>query len=196
MAIDTVIFAGVCISSGRKPITFASLDDKLGVVQLVQWEIPEVIACLQGYENIQVGISLPTSKGGREILKDLQEKIGQIGFRHYSQKNSSRLWMESRAEECYKVFQSGLLPRWTLEGRIQRGLILYDEGLLIHDPMDFFEEITRHKIIQGTLPVENLFSPKQLDALMLAYVSWMAGNPAEKVMIRDQVMLPKITEDD
>ena len=190
MTLDTVIFAGVCISSGGKPLTFAALDDKLDVVQLAQWGIAEVVNCLQEYENIQLTVNLPTSKGGHEIYRSLQEKITQIGFQHYSTKNSSRLWMESRADDSYRVFQSGLLPRRTLEGRIQRGLILYDEGLLIHDPMDFFEEITRHKLMQGTLPTEGLYSTSQLDALMMAYVSWLAGNPAEKVLLKGDLFLP------
>ena len=190
MTLDTVIFAGVCISSGSKPLTFAALDDKLDVVQLAQWGIAEVVNCLQEYENIQLTVNLPTSKGGHEIYRSLQEKITQIGFQHYSTKNSSRLWMESRADDSYRVFQSGLLPRRTLEGRIQRGLILYDEGLLIHDPMDFFEEITRHKLMQGTLPTEGLYSTSQLDALMMAYVSWLAGNPAEKVLLKGDLFLP------
>ena len=40
-----------------------------------------------------------------------------------------------------------LLSRRTLEGRIQRALVLYDQGLQINDPMEFFEEITRYRLI-------------------------------------------------
>lgn len=190
MAFDIVLFAGVSISSGRKPITFAALDDRLEVVSLQQWKISEVLTCLQEYESVQLAVNIPSSRSGQDIYHELQKDMEQTGFKHFSQKNSLRLWIESNADECYRVFQSGLLPRRTLEGRIQRGLILYEEGLLVHDPMDFFEEITRHKIMQGTLPTENIYSPSQLDALMMAYVSWLAGNPAEKVLVKGDLFLP------
>jgi len=83
-----------------------------------------------------------------------------------------------------------VFSRQSLEGRLQRGLILYDEGLRIPEPMEFFEEITRHKLLQGVLPSEYIYSPRQLDALMMAYVSWMAGNPSEKLVSRDNLSLP------
>jgi hypothetical protein len=35
------------------------------------------------------------------------------------------------------------LPRRTLEGRLQRSAILYEQGLQIRDPVEIFEEITR-----------------------------------------------------
>ena len=53
--------------------------------------------------------------------------------------------------------------------------------------MDFFEEITRHKLIQGTLPLENLYSTKELDALAASYVAWMLVNkPNELRFTSDQ----------
>jgi hypothetical protein len=159
-------------------------------VTLAQWDISEVIACLIGHETIQLAINIPHSKAGMGIFEVLRENIVQAGFQHYSLKNSLRLWMASNADECYRVFQPELLSRRTLEGRIQRGLILYEEGLQFTDPMDFFEEITRYKLMQGSLPSEGLHSPNQLDALVMAYVSWLAGNPSEKVMIRGDLFLP------
>jgi predicted RNase H-like nuclease len=47
--------------------------------------------------------------------------------------------------------------------------------------MDFFEEITRHKMIQGIWPLELLYLPDQLDALVAAYTAWLAVNKAEKI---------------
>ncbi len=56
--------------------------------------------------------------------------------------------------------------------------------------MEFFEEITRHKLLQGVLPSEYIHSSRQLDALMMAYISWMAGNPSEKLVSRENLILP------
>lgn len=190
MVSEAVLFVGIDISSGRKPITFAALDDALEVVLLNQWGISDVVSCLEEYENVQLTVNFPASKSANEIYQDFQDKIKEIDFRPYSTKNGTRLWFESGTDDCFRVFQPRLLPRRTLEGRIQRALILYDEGLQIMDTMDFFEEITRYKLMQGEFPVENTYTTKQLDALVMAYVSWLAGNPAEKVVIRGDRILP------
>jgi predicted RNase H-like nuclease len=74
----------------------------------------------------------------------------------------------------------------TLEGRIQRQLILLRQGLDIPDPMRIFEEITRFRFLQGILPVENLYTPGELDALVAAYTAWVAATrPNEICMLGD-----------
>jgi hypothetical protein len=71
-----------------------------------------------------------------------------------------------------------------LEGRLQRELLLYELGLHIHDPMVFFEEITRHKLLNGILPFELVHSPAQLDAMAAAYTAWhVLQKPAEAVRL-------------
>jgi hypothetical protein len=196
MASDAVLIAGVRLSSGRKPVTFAALNDRPEIVILAEWEVSEVINCIMEYEHVVLAIHFPTTKAGREVSHGFLEKISEAGFKHFSTKDNPRLWIESNADRCFGVYQSNLFPSRTLEGRLQRGLILYEEGVQIEDPMDFFEEITRHKLLQGVLPTENIYSSRQLDALIMAYVAWLAGNPAEKVIVRNQFMLPKITEND
>jgi hypothetical protein len=47
MASDIDIFAGVDISPGRKPITFAALDEGLEIGMLSQWDVSELIVCLK-----------------------------------------------------------------------------------------------------------------------------------------------------
>jgi hypothetical protein len=48
--------------------------------------------------------------------------------------------------------------------------------------MDFFEEITRYKLAKGIWPMELLYLPEQLDALVASYTAWLAVNKAEKVL--------------
>jgi hypothetical protein len=190
MASEAVLFAGVRISSGRKPVSFAALNDRLEIVLSTQWDFTETIQCLLEHEYIQLAIHSSNTKPGRDLFQNFQEKLLETGFRHYSTKDGPHLWIESNADECYRVFQPNLFSRQSLEGRLQRGLILYDEGLQIADPMEFFEEITRHKLLQGILPSEYIHSSRQLDALMMAYISWMAGNPSEKLVNRGNLTLP------
>ncbi|HJW90914.1 MAG TPA: DUF429 domain-containing protein [Anaerolineales bacterium] len=74
-------------------------------------------------------------------------------------------------------------PKHTLEGRLQRQLILYELDLNLPNPMRFFEEITRRRLLQGILPVEGLYLPEQLDALVAAYTGWLANSQAEQVTL-------------
>jgi len=67
------------------------------------------------------------------------------------------------------------------EGRMQRQLALFERGVKLRDPMDYLEEITRHKLLNGVLPVEVLLSPEQLDALVAAYTAWIASEKAAEL---------------
>jgi hypothetical protein len=185
------IFAGIDISSGRKPVTFVALDDNLKVASLERWSVSEALSCLKGYENIYLVINFPSSKRGQAIHTDFKNKISQVGFESFSNKNSAKQWLETKAQDCFRALGGQTpLPRRTLGGQIQRALILYDQGLQIKDPMEFFEEITRHKLIQGMLPLENLYTPRELDALASAYLAWMAVNRSAQLVAKAEFLLP------
>jgi hypothetical protein len=88
-------------------------------------------------------------------------------------------------------------PKQTLEGRLQRQLVLYDHDLRIHDPMEFFEEVTRHRLRRGILPLEKLYKPRELDAMAAAYLAWLAGNQQEGLLMlgdpaEGQVAVPAV----
>lgn len=191
MTSDSIIFAGVDISSGRKPVTFAALDEDLRILTIHKWTLPESVLCLQEYEAITLAIHSSSS-----VLADFKKELAQAGFKQASW-NSSRRWMETDAHDGYRVLcERKLLSQRSVEGRIQRALILYDERLQIPDPMDFFEEITRHKLIQGILPFENTYSAHELDALMASYVAWAFANEPRRVrMAKNKAILLKDTEE-
>jgi predicted RNase H-like nuclease len=86
-------------------------------------------------------------------------------------------------------------PKYTLEGRIQRQLILYEQKVGVPDPMRVFEEITRHRLLKGTLPLDELYSPGELDALVAAYTACLAATAPERVSVmghaeEGQIYLP------
>jgi predicted RNase H-like nuclease len=57
----------------------------------------------------------------------------------------------------------------------------------IKDPMEFFEEITRHKLLRGTLPMECVYAAEELDTLMAAYMAyWVVNYPQEVAFVGDQ----------
>lgn len=190
MASDHIIFAGVDISSGRKPVTFTALDPDLNLVALVNWSIAEAMACLKEYPEVLLAVNSPDRKAIAVHSIDFRNKLVHAGYKFISHDGPYR-WIETDSQKCFQALcDKDLLPRRTLEGRIQRDLILYDEGLQIEDPMEFFEEITRHKLMQGILPLETLHSSKQLDALVAAYVAWRAIQRASLVTLTGNFILP------
>jgi hypothetical protein len=58
---------------------------------------------------------------------------------------------------------------------------MYLHELKIPNPMYIFEEITRHRLLQGILPLENLYTPNELDALVAAYTAWVAATHPENI---------------
>jgi hypothetical protein len=99
--------------------------------------------------------------------------------------------LETRAQDCFHILSGHhLLPKSSLEGRLQRSAVLYEQGLQIVDPVDIFEEITRYKLVQGILPLENIYSPKELDALVAASLAWMAVNRPGQIVLRGEFVLP------
>jgi predicted nuclease with RNAse H fold len=126
----------------------------------------------------------------------LYRRLSGIGFKPYGTDGAGCQVLETHPFACYCVLAENIpFPKPTLEGRLQRQLILNDKGLRIKDAMDFFEEITRFKLMRGILPKDVLYSPEQLDVLVAAYTAWLAANrPGDVTRIGDkeegQIVLP------
>jgi predicted RNase H-like nuclease len=115
---------------------------------------------------------------------ELYRKLEKMGFQKYPEKDSTCVVLETNSHACHCALAEQVpLARLSLEGRLQRQIVLYEHGLRIKDPMDFFEEITRYKIFKGILPMELLYLPDQLDALAAAYTAWLAVKKQEDVFM-------------
>jgi hypothetical protein len=192
-------FVGVHLSYGRKPLTLALLDDDLDLITRTNRDIKDIGEVLSELDPATICVtanSRPKSAKSVNTNAMFYEQLENLSFRPYPAQNETRQWLKADADEAFSaLLQKKLLSRRTLEGRIQRALVLYDRGLQISDPMEFFEEITRYKLIQGILPLENLYTPKELDALVAAYVAWMTVNrpgqierlPDNMVQLKEQI---------
>ena len=191
MPSEQIIFAGVELSSGRKPVTFAGLDEDLNIKVLEKWDSADVLSCLQNYESSTLAIHVPSSRSGQELYTSLTRQLTQAGLGASTKKSHSKPWIEINAQDCFRALGGhGLLPHRSLEGRLQRCAILYEQGLSLKDPVDMFEEITRYKLVQGILPLENLPSSKELDALAAAYLAWMSFTRPGQIVQKDGLVLP------
>jgi hypothetical protein len=115
---------------------------------------------------------------------ELYRKLEKMGFDKFPEEESKHQILETHPHACYSVLAGNApLSKPSLEGRLQRQLILFERGVRIKDPMDFFEEITRYKLAKGIWPLELLYLPEQLDALVAAYTAWLAVNKAEHILM-------------
>jgi len=167
------IFAGIDITTGRRPITLAALDDDFGLVLLEKCDSAQALTHLTQYKEVMLAINTRSEKREQRIYAGLKKKLAQAGFLPYLKKSALKQWVEMNSRDCFHGLAGRApLPRRTFEGRIQRALILFEQGLRINDPMDFFEEITRHHVLMGAFPKEALHSASELDALVAAYAAW------------------------
>jgi hypothetical protein len=250
MLFDATLFIGVDPSGGRKPFTYAALDQNGKLAALKDGELEDVLAFIGGQTGAYVAVNAPPrpNKGlirqdkirqklpplhisgrsldmrlGEHQLRerginvamtparkelcanwvqtgfDFYRRIHGMGFVPYPTVDASHQWIETHPHAIFCVLlEQTPLARPTLEGRLQRQLVLYEQGLGIRDPMGFFEEITRHKLLRGILPADQIYSTEELDAIAAAYVAFVAGRHPERVsrvgdLQEGQILLP-VTE--
>lgn len=185
MASDQIVFAGVDLSSGRKPVTLAVLDEDLRILALDRWSLAGFILHLTESESVVLSVNYST-----QTVTEFQRSIAQAGFKPFSTQGPRR-WMETDSQQSFlSLCGHDLLSRRSIEGRLQRALILHDTRVRIQDPMDYFEEITRYKLKQGILPLENTYPARELDALMAAYVAWLSVNEPRQTQLLGNRVLP------
>jgi len=115
---------------------------------------------------------------------ELFRRLEKIGFRKniLDEKSDERAIIEARAHSGFTILleRRPFLKR-TLEGRLQRQLVLYLEGLDIANPMYALEEITRHNLLSGHLPLDRLHTFDALDAMMAAFTAYLTGIHTDRV---------------
>jgi hypothetical protein len=142
------------------------------------------------YEARLHGVSIPRAPATIEDSPvwmragfNLYESLKNLEYQPFPSEASTRQCLESQAETFFYALL-GVIPfeANSLEGRIQRQLVLYNRKFPVSDPMDFFEEVTRYRLLHSILPVEKIFSPQELNALAMAYTGWLAINKPETVI--------------
>ena len=110
----------------------------------------------------------------------LYEQIQELGYERGQ--DAGKRWLEVQGSAAFhSLLGAALLPEMSMEGRIQRQLLLWRAGLRVPDPMDAFEEVTRHRLERGQFPFRSIYPVEKLQALVVAYTAWLAGNHPQKV---------------
>ncbi len=155
------------------------------------------------FELLCLGVRVPHTPGADQRCPkwisqgfDLHHRLEKIGYQSYPAGESEKQRVETQSEAVFQALLGGTIyPSGTLEGRLQRQLGLIQAGMDLPDPMDFFEEITRHRLLHGKLPFEKVYEQGELDALAAAHSCWLAYNQPEQVQLlgvpeEGQVLIP------
>lgn len=126
----------------------------------------------------------------------LFRRLESLNYLPYPHKEAAHQSLEVYPHASFTVLLGHTpFPKHSLEGRLQRQLILYEQKIDLPDPMRMFEEITRHRLLQGILPLGDIYTPEELDALVAAYTAWLAARHPEQVCllgdpVEGQITLP------
>jgi predicted nuclease with RNAse H fold len=122
---------------------------------------------------------------------DLYRRLESMGFSFFraGESMADRTVVEVHPHACYAALLGHRpLPKDSLEGRLQRQMVLYVEGIDLANPLHVLEEISRHHILSGDLPLDGLYSHDELDALAAAYTAYLVHQkPARVSQVGDAV---------
>jgi hypothetical protein len=115
---------------------------------------------------------------------NLYKRLESLGYQPYSPSGGNHQTIEIYPHACFTVLLGQApFPKYTLEGRIQRQLVLYERKVNVTDPLRVFEEITRHRLLKGSLPLEGLCSAGELDALVAAYTACLTASAPDEISV-------------
>ncbi len=146
-------------------------------------------------------ITIPQTPSEQELCPQwmqsgfmLYQRLMGLGYSIYPLDEAERQVVEVYPHASFAILL-GVLPfqKHSLEGRLQRQLVLHENHLQLPDPMRVFEEITRYRLLKGILPLENLLSAGELDALVGAYTAWKAGTAPDQVVLLGDELEGQIT---
>ena len=113
----------------------------------------------------------------------LKENLAALGYVAYQNNETTRAYLGTNIESvCFQIIPVPLYAGKSLEGRLQRQCLLAENGVNVADPMVFFEEVTRFKLLHGKLPFEKIYNPMELNALICSFVAWSVQHTAENMI--------------
>jgi hypothetical protein len=114
----------------------------------------------------------------------LYQRLEEMGYQ--SSENgqpNGKSYLETQVDGCCAFWiQATLFKPGTVESRIQRQLLLVQRKVRVKDPMLFFEEITRFKLLHGILPIEHIYALGELNALICAEMARISCQSPQDVI--------------
>jgi hypothetical protein len=111
------------------------------------------------------------------------EELKKLGYTIFPDPASQKQFFECQGEAAYwNLLGHAPLKEGSLEGRLQRQMVLFLIGLPIANAMDFFEGVTRHRLLNNQLPMDMVYSASELNALIAAYTAYLCGTQTDAVI--------------
>jgi predicted RNase H-like nuclease len=125
----------------------------------------------------------------------LYDQMRAAGFVDYPHPGARRLFEVYPHGAFTTLLKKRPYPKTGIEGRIQRQLLLYHEGVDLPDPLFVLQSWTPHQFLTGSLDMGHIHTHDELDALVAAYTAYLfACEPQHTVVIGDerdgQIVLP------
>jgi hypothetical protein len=155
---------------------------------------------LKGFSATRTPSTLEKCSPSLQRALRFSSELALAGFQRWPAPGAERQLMEVHPDSAFaELLGAKLSAAKTIEGRIQRQLLLQEEHINVRDPMIFFEEITRHKMMTGQLPEGIVYSSSELNALIAAFTAWSAyANPTGVKRLGDanegRIILPVSTQ--
>jgi predicted nuclease with RNAse H fold len=121
----------------------------------------------------------------------LFQRLGEMGFKNYERDRTegSLVMLEVQPHASFTVLlERRPFIKRTLEGRLQRQLVLHLEGLGVANPEKILKGIHREHLLRSQLPLDGLQTPPELDTLVNAYTAYLAiTKPERTIQVGDKV---------
>jgi len=112
----------------------------------------------------------------------LYKRLERMGFKPYPAEGSTLQWLEVYPHASFSALLGQVpLPKNTLEGRLQRQMVLFRQKIDLPNPLDFVKGFTARNLLQGSLPLDKLYNQGELDALVAAFTAWKAANQPKEI---------------
>jgi predicted nuclease with RNAse H fold len=126
---------------------------------------------------------------------ELYERLRAIGFVDYPRSGARRMFEVYPHGAFTTLLEKRPYPKTGIEGRIQRQLLLYHEGVEIPDPLFVLQSWTPHQFLTGSLDMARIHTHDELDALVAAYTAYLLDRePQHTFTVGDerdgQIVLP------
>lgn len=154
-------------------------------------------------ELLRKGIIIPVTPADEAACKGWMQRgfafyrfLDRLGYQPYPAEGIDCQYLEVQSLAAFwQLIGREPYEGRALEGRLQRQMILRQQGLPVPDPMDFFEEVTPYKLLNGSLPLEKIYSLCELNAWIAAYTAWLSCHHPERLVVfgdpqEGQIILP------
>jgi hypothetical protein len=147
----------------------------------------------RGYPIIFVPSAWKKAPVWMERSLELAAEMKRLGYVVSGNPAAARLFFETNTDAAYhQITGNSPYDSRSLEGRLQRQLILYEFGFPLQDPMAFLEEFTRHRLRTSNVPLNQIGVAHELRSLTAAVIAWLLDNRPETLEHLGQSGEPEI----